>query len=200
MPGPGDGDGSVLPEDGDGEGAGGVEGLGRECTQGNGFGHGLPPAGAGRNQAQWIYAKPLLADPALTPTCTDTASATASASAQYQQFLKIKRSTPLFSLPTAKEVQQRLTFPLSGTAGEIPGVITEHLDGRGLDTYRSVTVVYNATTTTRTQTVAALAGTRRTLHPVQQNGTDPTVRQATYDPATGTFTVPARTVAVFVQQ
>ncbi|MFD0256931.1 pullulanase-type alpha-1,6-glucosidase [Kitasatospora indigofera] len=166
-----------------------------DCTQGNGFGHGLPLATAGQNQAQWSFAKPLLANPALTPTCADTSAA----SAQYQQFLKIKRSTPLFSLDTSKAVQQRLSFPLSGTADEVPGVITEHLDGRGLDTYKSVTVIFNATTSSRTQSVAALAGTRQDLHPVQRNGTDPTVKQSTYDPAGGTFTVPAHTVAVFVE-
>ncbi|WP_405009455.1 pullulanase-type alpha-1,6-glucosidase [Kitasatospora sp. NBC_01539] len=162
-----------------------------DCSQGNGFGHGLPLGG----QSAWSYAKPLLADPALVPSCTDTAST----SAQYQQFLRIKRSTPLFSLTTARAVQQRLTFPLSGTPGEVPGVITEHLDGRGLGTYTSVTVVYNATSTSRTQTLPGLAGSRQTLHPVQLNGTDPVVRQAAYDRATGTFTVPAHTVAVFVQ-
>ncbi|QKW24548.1 pullulanase-type alpha-1,6-glucosidase [Kitasatospora sp. NA04385] len=167
-----------------------------DCTQGNGFGHGLPLAGSGRNQNQWALAKPLLADPALTPTCAQTRATTA----QYQQFLQIKRSSPLFSLPTARDVQQRLSFPLSGTPAETPGVITEHLDGRGLNTYRSITVVYNATPATRTQTLPALAGTRQSLHPVQARGTDPTVQQSAYDPRTGTFTVPAHTVAVFVQQ
>ncbi|QNA77550.1 pullulanase-type alpha-1,6-glucosidase [Streptomyces sp. So13.3] len=163
-----------------------------DCTQGNGFGHGLPLGG----QSQWSYAKPLLANPALVPNCTNTTNT----SAQYQQFLQIKHSTPLFSLPTANAVQQRLTFPLSGTPGEIPGVITEHLDGRGLDTYKSVTVLYNATATTQTQTLTNLAGSSQALHPVQNKGADPTVKQSQYNQATGTFTVPAHTVAVFVQQ
>jgi pullulanase len=35
------------------------------------------------------------------------------------------------------------------------------------------------------------------LHPVQADSQDPVVRQAAFDPATGTLTVPARTVAVF---
>jgi hypothetical protein len=47
--------------------------------------------------------------------------------------------------------------------------------------------------------VAALAGTAEHLHPVQAAGSDPVVRQAAFDPATGTFSIPARTVAVFVQ-
>lgn len=35
------------------------------------------------------------------------------------------------------------------------------------------------------------------LHPVQAAGTDPVLKTAAHDAATGTFTVPARTVAVF---
>ena len=49
----------------------------------------------------------------------------------------------------------------------------------------------------QTQTVAALAGEGYHLHPVQAAGADDVVRAATYDAATGAFTVPARTVAVF---
>jgi hypothetical protein len=94
-------------------------------------------------------------------------------------------------------VQQRLRFPLSGTVGEIPGVITEHLDGRGLPPYRSVTVIYNATGSVQAQTVSALSGTRQVLHPVQRTGVDPVVKRSTF--AAGTFTVPPHTVAVFVQ-
>ncbi|MFI6513534.1 pullulanase-type alpha-1,6-glucosidase [Streptosporangium sp. NPDC050855] len=166
-----------------------------DCADGNGFGRGLPLAESNRDT--WPLAKPLLADPALVPGCrtiTDTTDA-------YQQFLGIKRSSPLFSLTTSVDVQKRLTFPLSGTAGEIPGVITQHLDGTGLrGADRSVTVIYNATANTQTQTLTGLIGTRRHLHPAQRKGTDPIVKRSAYDPATGTFTVPAHTVAVFVQR
>ncbi|MGW0600203.1 pullulanase-type alpha-1,6-glucosidase [Streptomyces sp. NPDC002776] len=164
------------------------------CQDGNGFGRGLPLAES--NSAQWPLAGPLLADPALRPGCTEISDTTA----QFQQYLKIKRSTPLFSLGTADAVGKRLTFPLSGTKAEKPGVITQHLDGRGLDTYRSVTVVYNATPTAQTQTVKSLAGTRQVLHPVQSGGSDPVVKTAAFDRATGTFTVPAHTVAVFLEK
>ena len=160
---------------------------------GNGFGRGLPFASS--NQNQWIYAKPLLADARLIPA-PQTIAATAQ---QYQQFLAIKRSTPLLALPSAQEVQHRLTFPLSGTAAETPGVITEHLDGRGLHTYRSMTLIYNANPNAQTQKVTTLRGTRQTLHPAQRGGTDPTVKRASFTPASGTFTVPAYTVAVFIE-
>ena len=37
------------------------------------------------------------------------------------------------------------------------------------------------------------------LSPVQANGADSVVKQAAYDAGSGSFSVPARTVAVFVQ-
>ncbi|MEU3733892.1 pullulanase-type alpha-1,6-glucosidase [Streptomyces sp. NPDC033538] len=165
-----------------------------DCRKGNGFGRGLPLAES--NSAQWPLAGPLLTNPDLRPGC-DTIN---SAGAQYRQFLEIKQSTPLFSLNSARAVQQRLSFPLSGTRGEVPGVITEHLDGRGLDTYRSVTVLFNATDTVQRQTLSSLAGTRQALHPVQLRGSDAVVKQSTFDRRTATFTVPAYSVAVFVQR
>jgi hypothetical protein len=46
--------------------------------------------------------------------------------------------------------------------------------------------------------VASLAGRRYTLHPIQARSGDAIVRGSTYAAPSGTFTVPARTVAVFV--
>ncbi|MFI6510390.1 alpha-1,6-glucosidase domain-containing protein [Streptosporangium sp. NPDC050855] len=166
-----------------------------DCADGNGFGRGLPLAESNRDT--WPLARPLLADPALVPGCRTIADTTDA----YRRFLDIKRSSPLFSLTTRADVQKGLTFPLSGTAGEIPGVITQHLDGTGLrGAGRSVTVICNATEQARSQPLTGLAGTRQGLHPAQRNGTDPTVKRSAYDPATGTFAVPAHTVAVFVQR
>ncbi|RKE18823.1 pullulanase-type alpha-1,6-glucosidase [Streptomyces sp. TLI_171] len=165
-----------------------------DCTRGNGWGRGLPMAAD--NQSMWDRSKQLLADPKLRMGCNEMGSSTAI----YQQFLKIRQSSPLFSLSTAAEVQRRLSFPLSGTAGENPGVITMHLDGTGLKgAEKGLTVVFNATPTARTQTVAGLRGSTQELHKVQAKGADAVVKQAAFDPATGTFTVPGRTVAVFVQ-
>ncbi|MGW4897447.1 pullulanase-type alpha-1,6-glucosidase [Kitasatospora sp. NPDC004240] len=164
-------------------------------TRGNGWGRGLPPAAD--NKEMWPTAKSLLADPGLKMGAAQIQATTA----QYQQFLRIKRSSPLFSLPTLAEVQQRLSYPLSGTAGETPGVITLRLDGTGLaGAEKGITVVFNATPQAQKQTVAALSGTGQALHPVQAGGSDPVVKQSGFDAATGTFTVPARTVAVFVQR
>ncbi|WP_285558680.1 pullulanase-type alpha-1,6-glucosidase [Actinoplanes regularis] len=163
------------------------------CANGNGFGKGLPPAAD--NQSKWPYAKPLLADPALKADC----AAINLADARYQELLRIRKSSPVFGLATAKQVQDRLSFPLSGK-DETAGVITMTLDARGLDgKWKSITVVFNSTATAATQRVPGLAGKKVALHPVQQTSADPLVRTASFASATGTFTVPARTVSVFVQ-
>ncbi|GAA2856463.1 hypothetical protein GCM10010517_14780 [Streptosporangium fragile] len=163
-----------------------------DCSAGNGFGAGLPPKAD--NEDKWPYARPLLADPALRPDC----AAISAARARFGELLKIRSSSPAFALGSLAEVQKRLTFPTSGTS-EIPGVVTMHLDSSGLDPrWTSITVVFNATPEAQRQTVAALKGAQVTLHPVQTTGDDAVVKQSAFDPATGTLTVPARTVAVFV--
>jgi pullulanase-type alpha-1,6-glucosidase len=164
-----------------------------DCARGNGFGHGLPPKAD--NGDKWPYARPLLADPSLVPGC----AAVASASAAYADLLRVRASSPLFCLGTASEVQRRLAFPLSGTA-ETPGVVTMTLDGRGLDgRWTSIVVVFNATPGAVSQTLPSLRGANVALHPVLAASSDPVVRGSAFDRATGTLTVPGRTVAVFVQ-
>ncbi|MFF9108247.1 pullulanase-type alpha-1,6-glucosidase [Streptomyces sp. NPDC014805] len=150
------------------------------CADGNGFGRGLPPAAD--NASKWPYAKPLLTG--VTVGCPQIDGA----SAAYRDLLRIRSTEPDFSLATAAQVQSRLSFPLSGK-DETPGVITMRLG--------DLVVVFNATPERQQQHVGDLAGTAYGLHPVQAAGADPVVKGASYAAATGTFTVPARTVAVF---
>ncbi|MFF7153096.1 pullulanase-type alpha-1,6-glucosidase [Streptomyces sp. NPDC008139] len=153
-----------------------------QCADGTGFGRGLPPAAD--NQAKWPYAKPLLTQPQLSPGCAQITAA----SAAYQDLLRIRTAEPAFRLGTAAQVQQQVSFPLSGP-DETPGVITMKAG--------DLVIVFNATPTTQKQRVEAARGTSYALHPVQAAGTDPVVRTSTYAAGTGTFTVPGRTVAVF---
>jgi pullulanase/glycogen debranching enzyme len=161
----------------------------REST----FGSGLPPAPD--NQAKWGYMRPLLADPALKPA----PAAISTAHARAEDLLQIRFSSPLFRLGTARLVQQRVRFP---AGGQTPGVIVMAINdsrGRDLDPrLEGVVVVFNASPAPASQTVGELAGRRYRLHPVQAGGDDPVVRQSAYDRRSGTFTVPGRTVAVFV--
>ncbi|NNJ08343.1 pullulanase-type alpha-1,6-glucosidase [Streptomyces sp. PKU-MA01144] len=155
-----------------------------DCRDGNGFGRGLPPAAD--NKAKWPFAKSLLTAPTLKPGCAEITGT----SAAYRDLLKIRTTEQAFSLGTAGKVQSALSFPLSGT-DETPGVITMRLG--------ELVVVFNATPDRRTQRIGALAGTSYGLHPVQAGGADAVVKSASYDGATGTFTVPGRTAAVFVR-
>ncbi|GHE59304.1 pullulanase-type alpha-1,6-glucosidase [Streptomyces griseoaurantiacus] len=154
-----------------------------DCAEGNGFGRGLPPAAD--NESKWPYAKPLLAS--VKVGCAQIEGA----SAAYRDLLRIRTTEKDFSLSTAARVQDRLSFPLSGE-GETPGVLTMRLG--------DLVVVFNATPQRQEQTVRAAAGTRYALHPVQAKGADAVVKGASYDRAAGTFTVPARTVAVFTRR
>ena len=90
-----------------------------------------------------------------------------------------------------------MSFPGAAT----PGVITMQIDdtvGRDVDRAREgVVVVFNATPAPTTAVVEGTAGGRWALHPVQAEGYDRVVRTSTFDRTAGSFTVPARTVAVF---
>lgn len=159
-------------------------------SEGNGFGLGLPPAAD--NADKWDFARPLLADPSLVPPA-EIIELTA---ARFAELLRVRASTPVFGLPTAAEVQRRLTFPLGGPA-ETPGIIVMCLDGNGLDPrWSTVVTVFNATGHLAVETVPALASTPLTLHPALTNSADEALRTATA--TAGTLTVPPRTVAVFV--
>ncbi|MFJ5275496.1 pullulanase-type alpha-1,6-glucosidase [Streptomyces parvulus] len=152
------------------------------CADGNGFGRGLPPAADNRDK--WPYAEPLLG--AVRVDCPQITGA----SAAYRDLLRIRTGEKDFSLATAGQVQSRLSFPLSG-AEETPGVITMRLG--------DLVVVFNATPRSQEQRLGTAAGTGYRLHPAQASGADPVVREAGYAKASGTFTVPARTVAVFTR-
>ncbi len=163
----------------------------------NGFGRGLPPAAD--NESKWPFMAPLLADPALQPTPAEIRSAERRA----LDLLAVRQSTRLFHLGTARLVQRKVGFP-DGGPGQTPGVIVMTIDdrpGRDLDPLLDeVVVVFNAGDTATSQRVPGTAGRAFRLHPEQRHGADPVVGQSTYDAASGTFEVPARTVAVFVQR
>ncbi|MEU4601801.1 pullulanase-type alpha-1,6-glucosidase [Kribbella sp. NPDC023972] len=161
----------------------------------NGFGHGLPPKPD--NEAKWPFMKPLLANPALKPTAADVTTASTAAA----DLLKLRFSTPLFRLGSADLINTKLSFPVSGAT---PGVITMRIDdtvGPDVDpALKGVLVVFNSTGSAVTQQIPGLTGANLSLSPIQASGSDPVVKQTTWTPATGTVTVPARTVAVLVQK
>ena len=85
-----------------------------------------------------------------------------------------------------------MSFPTGGP-DQTPGVIVMAIEGP-----EPIVVVFNATPTTTTQTIPALAHDRYSLHKIQAQGGDPVVKRSTA--SRGSFTVPGRTTAVFVSR
>ncbi len=165
--------------------------------QDNNFGAGLPPQD--KNGENWDLIRPRLANPDLKPAATDIISSVM----HMREMMRIRKSSPLFRLETAEQVETMLHFYNTGPE-QIPGLIVMELhDASGAVVgggYPRVVVLFNATDEAVTFSEAALAHLDLTLHPVQAHGYDPVVKTSTYDAATGSFTIPARTTAVFVQK
>ncbi|WP_203567619.1 pullulanase-type alpha-1,6-glucosidase [Aestuariimicrobium ganziense] len=164
----------------------------------NGFGRGLPPAWD--NLAHWPLMAVLLANPEYKPTAEHVALATAMA----QDLLRMRAGSRLFRLGSAGLIRQKLSFPVSGTDIDYPGVIcmlVDDLAGERVDAEVSgLVVVINATGTTVVQRVPGLAGQWQ-LHPVQQESADSVVRTAWVEPGDAVgFHVPGFTAAVFVRR
>lgn len=166
----------------------------------NGFGSGLPIAD--KNQDNWPLQAPLLGNPDLKPSQENILAAVA----HFKEILEIRKSSPLFRLQTADEITARLTFQNTGP-DQIPGLIVMTLadeDDKGVPAgdldpnYDRIVVLFNAAPGEVTFAIPEDAGLQFALHPVLAASADPVVQTSSYDAATGTFTVPGRTTAVFV--
>lgn len=121
----------------------------------------------------------------------------------FNEFLQIRKSSPLFRLTTGQDVMQRVGFHNIGK-NLTPGLIVMSIDdGTGLadldPDHDAVVVVINGTATEQSHEVATAKGF--VLHQVQQASADSQVQDASFAEAAteGTFTVPAYTAAVFVK-
>ena len=155
---------------------------------------GLPPAGD--NQANW----PLILGFFAVAEAAAGPAHIASASAHVQETLRVRKSSPLFRLRTGADVKKRVDY-LNAGAGQVPGLIVMTVTdgacaGADLDPARdAIVVIVNADRVAHDFTIAGATGF--TLHPLLQSSADPVVKTSTF--ADGTFTVPARTTAVFEQ-
>jgi hypothetical protein len=151
---------------------------------------------ANRNQGDWSIMQPLLADPSLKPAPEDIAFSTA----LYQELLEMRYSSPLFRLETFDQIQDRVMFHNTGP-DQLPGLIVMSLSdlvAPDLDRAHELFVVLvNANDEAQSFAVSELAGKELSLHLVQVNSVDELVKTASFDSATGTFTVPGRTTVVY---
>ena len=162
----------------------------------NNFGAGLPLAE--ENRPNWQFMRPRLEDAALTPERADIVTT----KEQFETLLRIRRSSPLFRLATAEEVQTRLTFHNTGPE-QVPGVIVMRLAdvGEGIadidPEHEQVVVVFNATGERQTLHVDTLKDANLFLHPLQA-ASDDVVTTSAYYSNSSQLSVPAFTTAVFV--
>lgn len=160
----------------------------------NNFGVGLPMAGS--NQDNWWLMSPILTNPLIKP---DTRAILAAKGA-FADFLAIRSDTTLFRLRTAQDVIDRLKFYNVGP-DQVPGIVALSIDGANYPgaKYKAVVVVFNVDKVAKSIAIPELKGRKLQLHRAQRNGSDDVVKASGYDPAGGTFAIPARTAAVFVQ-
>ncbi len=160
----------------------------------NNFGQGLPPAWD--NSSRWGIMGPLLADAALDPTAADMNAA----AAHMREILRIRNSSALFRLTTEADANARISF--YNTTNDVNALIVMALSdipAPDLDSaYESILVFFNANKFTQTYTISGANGFN--LHSIQADATDadPVVQAASFNDSTDTFSIPARTTAVFV--
>jgi pullulanase/glycogen debranching enzyme len=161
----------------------------------NNFGVGLPPAWD--NQSRWGVMGPLLQNTALDPATADMGAG----AAHLRETLRLRKSSPLFRLPTEAAANAQVSFYNTGATPQ-DGLIVMALSDNGVTdldaTVETILVFFNANKITQTFTIANANGFA--LHPLQADAVDadPVVQTAAFVDATDTFTIPARTTAVFV--
>jgi pullulanase len=162
----------------------------------NGFGAGLPLARD--NGKDWALLKPVLADASIKPRPEDIAWMRD----VFNDLLRIRRSSTLFRMRTANDVETRLSFRNVGLQ-QNPVVIAVHFDGAnyGGAGFKEVLYFLNVSPEMQTLTLREEKGKTYALHPVQRApdaaDTRP-MREAHYDVRSGRFTIPARSAVVYV--
>lgn len=159
----------------------------------NNFGVGLPVSGDESLAKTFLNA-------AVVGNYTPGKSQITAAAGMFRDLLAIRKSSELFRLRSAEDIKKCLKFYNTGTAQE-PTVIVGHLNGTACPTnanFKQVIYLVNVDKLPHDVTIDAQKGMAYTLHPVQAAGSDAVAKTATYDNASGKFSVPARTAVVFV--
>jgi len=159
----------------------------------NGWASGLPPANG--NHGDWNIIGPALADPNLNPTAKDIEGSFR----HMLEMLAIRKTSGLFRLRSAEEIKKSVSFFNTGP-NQVPGLIVERIQNKAGFCFPASQAVVLVNATPQAQSFSDPAFRRQSLilHPVQAFSSDPVVRTSKYQGSTGTFTVPARTTAVFI--
>ncbi len=163
----------------------------------NNWRKGLPPRQD--NQASWPQAE----DALLNSNADATPAEIAFARDHFREMLQVRKSTVLYRLPDATEINNRVSYFNTG-AGQVFGVIAQGIEGCStsdfVPEYGYVMTIINANDEAQNLDFGGeFAGQDFQLHPVLVSSVDPVVQGATFDSGSGTFFVPARTTAVFTR-
>ena len=172
----------------------------------NGYAKGLPMEGP--NGDKWGLMAPLLENSSLVPSPAEIEAAWRMA----LDLLRVRASSPLFSLGTGELVRECVSFPNGGECA-IPGLLVMRIDDparaamlegparQDIDpTLDHILIVFNASPAPITEVIEGMAGHELVLCQVQAEGFDEVVKGTGWDRASGTVTIPARTVAVLVER
>ena len=160
------------------------------------WGSGLPPSAD--NAAKWAFMRPLLDDAALEPLTGRPRGR------DHRRCRPAAHPLLVAAVPAryCGRIQDRVAFPIGGPDSDAG---RHHDDARRPRRQGSRPPAGKASSscstprpTPRPRRCRPSPARRTPCTPCRPAGADAVVKAATYNPATGAFTVPARTVAVFV--
>lgn len=169
--------------------------------QSNNWGIGLPIAE--KNQEEWNFWRKRLSDPELKATPKDIEHSLEC----FCELLKIRKSSPLFRLQEARDIQKRVHF-LNAEKGkdQIPGLIVmallDNLSGEAiLDSQnKRILCAINATREEISFSHESLKNGSFLLHSVLIESHDENLQKAQFDSTTGTIRIPAQSTIVFCEK
>jgi len=159
------------------------------------FGVGLPVAE--KNRDRWSIIAPILARSEIAPGKEQITAM----NAYFRRMLSVRKSSPLFRLRSAEDVQARVAFHNTGK-GQVPGLIVMSISdtGEGLPDidpkYKRIVVVFNATKKPQLFNGGDWGDAEFELHPILAECDDRVAESGVED---GGLAVPPRTTAVFVE-
>lgn len=162
----------------------------------NYFGSGAPPQGD--NAGNYALIKPLLANPDIKPTASEIALARD----MFRDLLKLRASSTLFRLRSSEDIKTRLKFLNTG-AGQIATLLAGHLDGASYPGagFKELLYFVNVDKTAQQLRLPSEQGKPYVLHPLHRAADAADKRpslQARFEPASGRFSIPARSALVYV--
>ena len=164
--------------------------------QDNHFATGLPPSWD--NGSNWGVMQPFLVDARIKPAAEHIAWTRDA----FRDLLRIRASSTLLRLRTAADIQSRLRLHNTGP-DQVATVLVGQVEGNGYEGagFQELVYLVNVDKVAQTVTVDALKGKGYVLHPVHRafGAADRRALEASFAPASGAFTVPARTAVVFVR-